>query len=102
VTAKRVLRRADVAAACAAVGVGAPERLRSAADVPELQLPWVAALGVGLLSVEGWNEEAGEPAWITFDQDDIDSRLARLSSDVPETGADLQDARRHGRSSWVT
>ncbi len=53
VTAKRVLRRADVAAACAAMGVTAPERLRSAADVPDLQYPWTAALAAGLLSIEG-------------------------------------------------
>jgi hypothetical protein len=42
-----------VAAACAAVGTTAPERLRSAADVPDLHRPWTAALTVGLLAIEG-------------------------------------------------
>jgi Plasmid pRiA4b ORF-3-like protein len=73
VTARRVLRRADVAAACAAIGVTAPERLRSAADVPDLQYPWTAALAVGLLSVEGSRVVPG-PAmagWRSVGDDDV-------------------------------
>jgi hypothetical protein len=46
--------------------------------------------GRGDAPVEDWNEEADELAWITFDQADINTRLARLSS-APEIDADLQD-----------
>lgn len=53
VTASRVLRRADVAAAGAAVGVPVPARVRTAADVPVLHRPWSFALGSGLLEITG-------------------------------------------------
>ncbi|GAA0529073.1 plasmid pRiA4b ORF-3 family protein [Saccharopolyspora erythraea] len=53
VTAKGVLRRADVPAAGRALGIELPERVRSAADVPALHWPWTAALGAGLLSIDG-------------------------------------------------
>src|ERR1035441_8928432 len=46
-TAGQVLRRPDLPAAAAAVGVRLPERLRSAADLPELHHPWCAAIGTG-------------------------------------------------------
>jgi hypothetical protein len=73
VTAKRVLRRTDVAAACAAAGIPAPERLRSAADLPDLQYAWTAALGAGLLSIEGDRAVPG-PAmagWASAGDDDV-------------------------------
>ncbi|MEU6265863.1 plasmid pRiA4b ORF-3 family protein [Saccharopolyspora shandongensis] len=53
VTAKRVLRRADVPVAGRALGIELPGRVRSAADVPALHWPWMAALGAGLLSIDG-------------------------------------------------
>jgi hypothetical protein len=73
VTAKRVLRRADVPAACAAAGFRAPKRLRSAADVPDLQYPWTAALAAGLLSVEGSRVVPGPalPGWRSATDDDV-------------------------------
>ncbi len=52
-TAKGVLRRADVAAAGRALGVELPGWVRSAADVVALHWPWTAALGAGLLTVDG-------------------------------------------------
>jgi hypothetical protein len=48
-TAKGVLRRADIGPACAAAGFPDPGRVVTAADVPALHRAWVAALGAGLL-----------------------------------------------------
>jgi hypothetical protein len=55
------------------VGVTAPERLRSAADVPELHRPWSVALAIGLLSIEGTRAGRG-PAiagWPSATDDDV-------------------------------
>ncbi|WP_223839555.1 hypothetical protein [Saccharopolyspora pogona] len=52
-TANRVLRRADVPVAGRALGIELPESVRSAADVPALHWRWTAALGAGLISIEG-------------------------------------------------
>ncbi len=55
VTAGRVLRKADVPAAGAAIGVDVPPRLRTMADIPALHRPWCAAVATGLLQVgDGW------------------------------------------------
>ncbi|MEV6348556.1 plasmid pRiA4b ORF-3 family protein [Actinoplanes sp. NPDC051851] len=59
VTAGRVLRRADVAAAGAVLGVPVPEKVRTAADVPALHRPWSFALGSGLLKISGSVAAAG-------------------------------------------
>jgi hypothetical protein len=59
VTAGRVVRRADVAAAGTAVGVPVPDRVRTAADVPALHRPWSFALGSGLLTISGSVATAG-------------------------------------------
>jgi hypothetical protein len=59
VTAGRVVRRADVAAAGTAVGVPVPDRVRTAADVPGLHRPWSFALGSGLLKISGSVATAG-------------------------------------------
>ncbi|WP_406045905.1 plasmid pRiA4b ORF-3 family protein [Micromonospora sp. NBC_00898] len=59
VTASRVLRRADVAAAGAVLGVPVPARVRTAADVPVLHRPWSFALGSGLLKITGSVAVAG-------------------------------------------
>ena len=64
-----VLRKPTVPAACTAIGIRAPERFRSAADVPGLHRPWTAALALGVLKIDddratagleldGWPEEA--------------------------------------------
>ena len=52
VTAGRVLRKADVAAAGAALGVDVPARLRTMADIRALYRPWCVAVATGLLQVE--------------------------------------------------
>ena len=51
VTAKAVLRRADIRAACAATGLPDPGRVVSAAHVPALHRAWTAAQGAGILTV---------------------------------------------------
>jgi hypothetical protein len=72
VTAKRVLRRADVPLVGRALGIEVPHRLRSAADAPALHHPWTSALAVGLLSISGGRAVPG-PAlsgWRTADADE--------------------------------
>ena len=58
-TAKGVLRKQDVPAAAAIIGVKAPQAVRSAADLPELHVAWCAAIGMGLLTVEGGKASGG-------------------------------------------
>jgi hypothetical protein len=54
-TAGQVLRRADVPAAGAALGVEVPPRLRTMADIRALHRPWCLAVATGLLQVgSGW------------------------------------------------
>jgi len=48
-----LLRRPDLPDAAAAMGVRAPQRVRSAADLPQVHIPWTVALTAGLLAVEG-------------------------------------------------
>jgi len=71
VTAGRVLRKADVAAAGAALGVDVPARLRTMADIRALHRPWCVAVATGLLRVDdGW-VTAG-PALEGWPPDDAD------------------------------
>jgi hypothetical protein len=53
VTAGQVLRKSDVPAAGAAVGVDVPPRLRTMADIRALHRPWCVAVATGLLHVGG-------------------------------------------------
>jgi len=69
VTAKGVLRRQDVPAAAAVIGVKCPPALRSAADLPDLHVAWCAAIGAGLLTVAG-GKAAGGPALGDWPPDD--------------------------------
>src|SRR5258708_19386788 len=59
VTAGQVLRKADVPAAGAAVGVDVPPRLRTMADIRALHRPWRLAVATGLLQVGGGGGTAG-------------------------------------------
>jgi hypothetical protein len=52
-TGREVLRKPDVPAAAAVIGVKAPQTLRSAADVPDLHRAWLLALAAGLVAVTG-------------------------------------------------
>ena len=58
-TAEGMLRKQDVPAAAAIIGVKAPQAVRSAADLPELHVAWCAAIGMGLLTVEGGKASGG-------------------------------------------
>jgi hypothetical protein len=68
-TAKGVLRKQDVPAAAAIIGVKAPQAVRSAADLAELHLAWCAAVGMGLLTVEG-GKASGGPELKSWPPDD--------------------------------
>lgn len=59
-TAKRVLRRADIPLAARALGIDVPERVRSAADVPTLHISWTAAVSLGWLAISGSRAMVGE------------------------------------------
>ena len=54
-----MLRKQDVSAAAAVIGVKAPQAVRSSAGLPELHLAWCAAIGMGLLTVEGGKASGG-------------------------------------------
>lgn len=60
VTAKGVLRRAEIPAACAAAGLPDPGRVVTAAHVPALHRAWVAAQGAGMIAV-GHREARATP-----------------------------------------
>src|SRR5712691_7152565 len=54
-TPGQVLRKADVPAAGAALGVDVPPRLRTMTDIRALHRPWCTAVATGLLQVgDGW------------------------------------------------
>jgi hypothetical protein len=71
VTAGRVLRKADIPAAGAALGVGVPPRLRTMADIRALHRPWCAAIATGLLQVGDGSVTAG-PSLECWPPDDAD------------------------------
>lgn len=122
VTAGKVLRPSDIAAAGAAIGVDVPKNARSAALLLALHRPWCMAVGAGLLVIGKGTVTVG-PAlagWASADEGDVlvgwlaglraacraesDKRypqsvailvlvlLEVLSADGPSTGRDLQRA----------
>jgi hypothetical protein len=71
VTAGKVLRKADVPAAGAALGVEVPSKLRTMADIEALHRPWSVAVATGLLRIDGgW--VTGGPALEPWPPDDTD------------------------------
>ncbi len=80
VTAALVLRKADIPAAGAALGVEVPPRPRTMADIRALHRPWRVAVATGLLQVGGgW--VTGGPAlghWPPADADLLAGWLAAL------------------------
>jgi len=60
-TAKGVLRRAEIGPACAAAGLPDPGRVVTAADVAPLHRAWVAAQGAGLLTLDHDRAHASTP-----------------------------------------
>src|SRR5712691_5443054 len=80
VTSAQVLRKADVPAAGAAIGVRVPPSTRTAADVPDLHGPWSAAIAAGLLRISD-GMVAGGPAregWPPGDAALLDAWFAGL------------------------
>jgi hypothetical protein len=79
-TPGRVLRKADVPAAGAALGVDVPAKLRTMADLPALHRPWCAAVAAGLVQIgDGW--VAAGPAlagWPPGDEDLLAGWVAGL------------------------
>ncbi|HEY6309242.1 MAG TPA: plasmid pRiA4b ORF-3 family protein [Streptosporangiaceae bacterium] len=71
VTASQVLRKGDVPAAGAALGVDVPSRPRTMADIRALHRPWCVAIATGLLQLGGgW--VTGGPAVEDWPPDDAD------------------------------
>ncbi len=58
-TSVGVLRKPDVPAACATIGVALPERFRSAGDIQDLHRPWTVAVVLGLLAVTSGRVASG-------------------------------------------
>jgi len=73
VTAGKVLRPSDIAAAGAAIGVEAPKNARSAALLPALHRPWCVAVAAGLLMIGTGAVTAGPalPRWASADESDV-------------------------------
>ena len=65
VTPGRVLRKADVAAAGAVLGVDVPARLRTMTDIRELHRPWCVAIATGLLQVSDGGGDWRSELWTT-------------------------------------
>jgi hypothetical protein len=57
--AGHVLRRPDVPAAAAALGLRAPAKIRTAADIPALNRPWCVAVATGLLELSNGTVTGG-------------------------------------------
>ena len=91
VTPRRVLRKPDLPAAAAVIGVPLPARLRTAADVPAIHRPWCLALAAGLLRVEDGAVSAG-PAlarWPPADAEVLSAWLSGLTAcSAAEAGLD--------------
>jgi hypothetical protein len=79
-TQRQVLRRLDIPVAAAVIGVAAPEKPRTAADIPALNRPWNLALAMGLLRAEGGMVTAGPAlaAWPLADSEVLRCWLAGL------------------------
>jgi Plasmid pRiA4b ORF-3-like protein len=57
--AGQVLRRPDVPAAAAALGLCVPAKIRTAADIPALNRPWCVAVAASLLELSGGTVTGG-------------------------------------------
>jgi len=68
-TPQQVLRRPDVPAAAAVIGVVPPEKPRTAADILALNRPWNVAMDTGLLRADGSTVTAG-PALASWPPED--------------------------------
>lgn len=73
VTGNGLPRRGEIADVGQVLGLGLPDRPRTAADLPELNRPWVAALGVGFLTIENSTARSGPRAaeWAECGDDEV-------------------------------
>jgi Plasmid pRiA4b ORF-3-like protein len=79
-TPGKVLRKADVPAAGAALGVPVPAKLRTMTDLPALHRPWRVAVAAGLLRIDD-GQVTGGPAlgsWPPADAELLGGWLAGL------------------------
>ena len=92
-TAKGVLRPADVPKLAKVLGFTVPDHIRTAADVEAIHRPWVAAQAIGLLTVaDGRVASADRPpvndrAWAGLWLDGLDAVLHTESHDRRQQGA---------------
>lgn len=86
VTARGVLRRADVTSAAAALGVPDPGWVRTAADVEVIHRPWVAADAAGLLRLGADRAVAAPPG----DRDPAEFWLLGLGGVLREESNDTE------------
>ena len=92
-TAKGVLRRADVAPAGHALGIDVPGRVRTAADLPELHRPWIAALELGLVAISGGKAMPGpyRTSWPPNGDEDMLDHWSRALVTVLADTFDAED-----------
>jgi hypothetical protein len=91
VTLRRVLRKSDLPAAAAVIGVPLPARLRTAADVPAIHRPWCLALAAGLLRAKDGAVGTGPSlaCWPPADADVLSAWLSGLTAcSAAEAGPD--------------
>ncbi|HEX5114242.1 MAG TPA: plasmid pRiA4b ORF-3 family protein [Pseudonocardiaceae bacterium] len=77
-----------------ALGIAVPQRVRSAADVVELQYPWTAALAIGLMAISDGRAVPGPalPRWrSTPDEELLDSWSRALAAALADTYPDDGD-----------
>jgi len=82
VTPAGALRKQDLPAAAAVIGVKAPEKPRTAVAVPAIHMPWTLAVTADLLRIRSGKAVAG-PAletWPPADEDLLDAWFAGLTA----------------------
>ena len=87
ITPRQVLPRSDIAAAAAMIGVAAPEKPRTAADILALNRPWNLAIAMGLLQTDG-NTVAAGPALATWPLAPTDILAAWLEGLLTVSGSE--------------
>ncbi|MGD0560085.1 MAG: hypothetical protein ABSA93_34600, partial [Streptosporangiaceae bacterium] len=82
VTPGRVLRKPDVPAAAAAIGVPVPAKFRTAADLAAIKIPWSLAVALGLVRIGDGMVSAGPGlgAWPPDDGTLLDAWFASLTA----------------------
>lgn len=92
-TAKGVLRRADVPPAGHVLGIAVPGRVRTAADLPDLHRPWIAAREIGLIAISGGTAVPGLalPNWPSTPDEELLDHWSRALAAVLADTFDAED-----------